>query len=382
MNPQVTIVTVPQLGVNDAKALITEWRVQDGETVALGQCMCVLETAKATQEVHAEKQGVLLHLVSSGNEVLISGPIAVIGPDRATAEAARDETLRLRPVNKETIVSPAGNAGSVRATEKARELARQLNVNLSEITATGIIQASDVRSYHVARGSGSNARLPEPADIHWTTSKRPVLIYGAGRGGETVRECLLLLDAFQVVGFVDDNLSLDYVANLPVFRARDLPRLRERGVEDIALAIANANTRLRILRECNGVGIRPLNVIHPTAFLAPSVQIGCGNFIKARAIVDTACRIGDGCIIDNGVVIAHDNQIEDGCHLAPGTAMGSSIRVGQGTIIGIGAAVATKLTIGRYCVISVGSTVVRDVPDYSVIEGVPGRIVGSRKSAS
>ena len=79
------------------------------------------------------------------------------------------------------------------------------------------------------------------------------------------------------------------------------------------------------------------------------------------------------------MVIAHDNFIGDGCHIAPGAIMGSKINIGDLSIVGIGASIATDIKIGRSVIISVGTSVIKDVPDYAVVEGVPGKIVGKRK---
>ena len=48
-------------------------------------------------------------------------------------------------------------------------------------------------------------------------------------------------------------------------------------------------------------------------------------------------------------------------------------------IIGIGSTLTTNLKIGKKSIISVGSSVVKDVPHNSIIEGVPGKIIGKRK---
>ena len=84
-------------------------------------------------------------------------------------------------------------------------------------------------------------------------------------------------------------------------------------------------------------------------------------------------------IIDNGSVIAHDNQIGNGCHIAPGVSLGSSISIGDFTVIGIGACISTNVIIGKNCIISVGSSVTKDVPDNSIVEGIPGKVIGTVK---
>ena len=59
--------------------------------------------------------------------------------------------------------------------------------------------------------------------------------------------------------------------------------------------------------------------------------------------------------------------------------MGSSIHIGDYTVVGIGASISTGVNIGKNCIISVGSTVMKDVPDNSIVEGVPGKIIGTVK---
>jgi lipopolysaccharide O-acetyltransferase len=61
-----------------------------------------------------------------------------------------------------------------------------------------------------------------------------------------------------------------------------------------------------------------------------------------------------------------------------GITEGGKIRIGQGCYIAHGAAIICprgELTIGRNCVIAANSVVTRSIPDYSVVVGLPGRII-------
>ena len=84
-------------------------------------------------------------------------------------------------------------------------------------------------------------------------------------------------------------------------------------------------------------------------------------------------------IIDNGVTIAHDNKISPCVHFAPRASTGGGVSVGHSTIVGIGASIATGIVIGSRCIISVGSSVTKNIDDLCVVEGVPGRVIGTRK---
>ena len=367
------VVTVPQLGVNDEMAVVETWYVPDEGEVSVGEPLCALQTSKALFDMEAQAMGYVAHLVTAGSEVGISQPVALIGPSLEVLRTEKDQYER--QVRVET--APRGAiAGDVKATQKAKDLAQLLGVDLAKLSAEGIIREQDVALYH----AGSRSEQQLAVQLSWDPSRQPVVIYGAGRGAVTLKECLDYLDAYQVVGFVDDDPQHPGVlCELPVYHSSHLPEIVEQGVRCLACEIANGSVRLRVSRQCDDLGVELINVIHPRTYVAPTVRMGRGNYIKAGAVIETNTTVGDCCIIDNGVVIAHDNVIGDACHIAPGVAMGSGIQVGELSIIGIGVSIATNVRVGRAAIVSVGSSVVKDVPDYAVVEGVPGRIVGKRK---
>ena len=54
-----------------------------------------------------------------------------------------------------------------------------------------------------------------------------------------------------------------------------------------------------------------------------------------------------------------------------------SVRIGAYTFIAAGSAVLPGVTIGKGCLIGAGTLVTKDVPDYSIVVGSPGKVVGS-----
>ncbi len=53
------------------------------------------------------------------------------------------------------------------------------------------------------------------------------------------------------------------------------------------------------------------------------------------------------------------------------------VRIGRGTWVGERVAILRGSQIGRYCVVGANSVVRGEVPDYSVVAGVPARVVGT-----
>jgi pyruvate/2-oxoglutarate/acetoin dehydrogenase E1 component/pyruvate/2-oxoglutarate dehydrogenase complex dihydrolipoamide acyltransferase (E2) component len=84
-------VVLPHLNANEEGALLIEWLVADGDEVACGQPVAVVETAKASSELEAPAAGRIRLLADAGTDQPFGSRLAtVIGPLSAeeTAESA------------------------------------------------------------------------------------------------------------------------------------------------------------------------------------------------------------------------------------------------------------------------------------------------------
>ena len=91
-----------------------------------------------------------------------------------------------------------------------------------------------------------------------------------------------------------------------------------------------------------------------------------------------------GVVIGETAVIGDDVVIYQGVTLGAGAAdrMGSLTRgkkrhptLGNGVIVGSGAEVQGDMVVGNNVRIASGSILLKDVPDNSVVVGVPGRVI-------
>ena len=100
--------------------------------------------------------------------------------------------------------------------------------------------------------------------------------------------------------------------------------------------------------------------------------------------IHPAARLGDGLFIDHGmgVVIGETAEIGENVTLLQGVTLGgTSLRrekrhptLGDNVVVGAGAKILGAFTIGAGSRIGAGSVVVREVPENSVVVGVPGRV--------
>lgn len=107
--------------------------------------------------------------------------------------------------------------------------------------------------------------------------------------------------------------------------------------------------------------------------------------IKTGADIHPAAQIGVGIMIDHGVglVIGETAQIGNDCVLYQGVTLGGTGKdngkrhptLKDGVMVSAGASILGPVTVGEYSKIGAGSVVLKDVPPYSTVVGVPGRVV-------
>ncbi len=73
-------ILMPKLGNSVETCLITEWLKNEGDTVAVGDIICTVETDKAAVDVEASAAGVILKILyPEGEEVPVLKPIVIVG---------------------------------------------------------------------------------------------------------------------------------------------------------------------------------------------------------------------------------------------------------------------------------------------------------------
>ncbi|MFP4212286.1 MAG: biotin/lipoyl-containing protein, partial [Alkalispirochaeta sp.] len=74
------IVVMPQAGNSVESCIVVSWRVSEGDTVAVGDILCEIETDKATIEVESTAAGtVLKRYAEEGDEVPVKDPLVAVG---------------------------------------------------------------------------------------------------------------------------------------------------------------------------------------------------------------------------------------------------------------------------------------------------------------
>jgi sugar O-acyltransferase (sialic acid O-acetyltransferase NeuD family) len=116
-------------------------------------------------------------------------------------------------------------------------------------------------------------------------------------------------------------------------------------------------------------------IIHPYAFVHPSVSIGEGTVVFAGAVIQPDAVVGKHCIINTNAAIDHDCLIGDYSHVGPGVSLAGNVTVGEGAFLGIGSVAIMGSAIGRWSTVGAGAAVVHNIPDNVTAVGLPARII-------
>jgi len=115
----------------------------------------------------------------------------------------------------------------------------------------------------------------------------------------------------------------------------------------------------------------------PVIVLEDNCHIGYGSILSARNLIHLE---RDVLVGQQVIIVDHNHAYEDITLpvIEQDITEGGRIRIGQGSWIGRGAAIICpkgELIIGRNCVVAVNSVVTRSIPDYSLVVGMPARII-------
>jgi sugar O-acyltransferase (sialic acid O-acetyltransferase NeuD family) len=194
-----------------------------------------------------------------------------------------------------------------------------------------------------------------------------LVIYGAGGHGLVVAESASLA-GFRVLGFVDSDPAKQ---NTTLGRWPVLDSAPDNA--PCIVAVGNNAARHRLILQLLESGHTLASVIHPSAVVSPTAQIGDGVFVGPNAVVHVEAALGLGSIVNSAAVVEHHCRLQSAVHVAPGAILAGAVHVGQRTLIGAAAVVLPGRTIGDDCIIGAGSVVRDDVPANQTVAGNPAR---------
>lgn len=150
---------------------------------------------------------------------------------------------------------------------------------------------------------------------------------------------------------------------------------------------------------------------HESAYVDENCVIGEGTKIWHFSHIQSGARIGKKCVFGQNVNVGNNVSIGDFCKVQNNVSIYEGVTlddyvfcgpsmvftnildpkckypqvgaeyyvktlVKEGASIGANATIVCGITLGKHCLIGAGSVVTKDVPDYALVVGVPGKVIG------
>jgi len=148
---------------------------------------------------------------------------------------------------------------------------------------------------------------------------------------------------------------------------------------------------------------------HETAVIDEGAEIGAGtriwhfSHIMSDSKIGRNCNFGQNVVVSPGCVIGDNVKVQNNVSIYTGVILDDDVfcgpsmvftnvinprshivrrdeyrttRVGRGATIGANATIICGHDLGKYCFVGAGAVVTRAVPDFGLILGNPGRLVG------
>lgn len=126
--------------------------------------------------------------------------------------------------------------------------------------------------------------------------------------------------------------------------------------------------------------------------------LGEGCIIGRGAYIGTGVRLGDNCKVQNYALVYEPAVLAEGVFIGPAVVLTNDtyprsinpdgslksahdwepvgVTIKTGASIGARATCVAPVTIGAWAMVAAGAVVVKDVPDYALVAGVPARRLG------
>lgn len=196
-----------------------------------------------------------------------------------------------------------------------------------------------------------------------------VFVVGAGA---QMRNCYAMRDGRQFKYLFDENTRLrlpEYYGTLVNHAFEHYARL----CDGFVVCVANTERgplRVELSRKLQELGLEPLSFIHPTIC---GYAVGRGLQVMQRAVLGLNVRIGDYCIIGQNASIDHDCELGNGVNVMGCAALCGGVRVDDYASICTNATILPEVHIGEGAIVGAGTVVLKDVPPWTVVAGVPAR---------
>lgn len=205
-----------------------------------------------------------------------------------------------------------------------------------------------------------------------------MLIIGAKGFAKEILEIMHRKEEITNIAFFDDvNDDLDkfLFGTFPIMNSLEQAKtFFEIQGNQFTLGLGNPKLRFELYKKFKNIGGVFTSLIHPSTNIGSyAVEIGEGCNILSGVNISNDVTIGKGCILYYNAVVTHDCNISEFVEISPSVNVLGRVKIGKFSHIGANATILPDITIGRNVVVGAGSVVTKNIPDNTLVMGVPAK---------
>lgn len=203
-----------------------------------------------------------------------------------------------------------------------------------------------------------------------------ILIWGASGHAKVVLSALK--NNHKIIGFIDKNPNIKEFAGNAVYRnfsefSKNVSIDSKEIYFIIAIGGARGSERMDIHNQLIKSGLKPMSVIHPSAWVDASACIEPGAQILAMAAISAEVVIGSQTIVNTNATIDHETQVGDGCHIMPAATVTGCVTIGNFCTIGSNATILPRISLNPHTIVGAGAVVTKNTPPNITVVGIPAK---------
>lgn len=132
------------------------------------------------------------------------------------------------------------------------------------------------------------------------------------------------------------------------------------------IGVANVAFRKTVIDKLGRKGAQFVNLIHNTAIIARTANIGVGNIINPYCVIGPNARIGDFNLLTTGTIISHDCQVGSNNIFSTGLLCGH-VSIKDDNYFGIRGTVIPHISIGNRNTIQAGMILDKNISDDTTV---------------
>jgi|GEM_PF-599487 UDP-perosamine 4-acetyltransferase len=339
-------IEVPTIGTSDNEVTVQNINFTSGDKIDINDNLASVETSKADEDIISDNEGYIYINCKEGDLIQMNSIFCFVS------------RIELGPSEVDILLkgTKSINHDTIRFTKKALKLISDTDDIALDNFPQELVTEKTVRLYMKSLSS---------AVINYAFNENDVIIYGIGGHASMCIDILNLQTNYNLVGFVDDNITDTTVNNMIYFgKSSDLDSLLDQGLKNVVLGIGMINNlkKRNLFYQKIKLMFNIPSIVHPSAIIEKSAVVSnSGVQIMAGAIIGSNVIIEENTIINCGAIISHDSIVNESSHITPGAILAGNVNIGRRVTIGMGSSVYFGIRIGDDKVINNLTSVIENI---------------------